>query len=60
MLFRSDVTALRAAINRAMSGDEVVAKTVADEACAGQAHVRSTRTTDHFAAGIANVFREVA
>ena len=55
-----DVAALRAAINRAMSGDHAVAKTVADEARAGQSHVRSTRTTDHFAAGIANVFREVA
>ena len=55
-----DVAALRAAINRAMALDPATAKSVADQARAGQAHVRSGRTTDHFAAGIANVFREVA
>lgn len=55
-----DVRALRAAIDRSMATEEMTARAVADEARAGQAHVRSGRTTDHFAAGIANVFREVA
>lgn len=55
-----DVGALRAAIDRAMATDPDVARAVADEARRGQAHVRAGRTTDHFAAGIANVLREVA
>lgn len=55
-----NVDALRAAILRATSDDASLAKHVADEATAGQGHVRAVRTTDHFAARIANVFREVA
>ena len=55
-----DVAALRLAINEAMAPDRATATSAADQARAGQAHVRSGRTTDHFAAGIAQVFREVA
>jgi glycosyltransferase involved in cell wall biosynthesis len=55
-----DAAALRVAISRAVSSHPATAKAVADEARAGQAHVRLGRTTDHFAAGIASVFREVA
>jgi glycosyltransferase involved in cell wall biosynthesis len=55
-----DVAALRIAILRALSDDPLTSRQVADEARVGQAHVRAERTTDHFAAGIANVFREVA
>jgi glycosyltransferase involved in cell wall biosynthesis len=55
-----DAPALRAAIDRAMSSDPAVAKSVIDEARAGQAHVRSGKTSDHFAAGVAHIFRNVA